>query len=166
MPYPPRRDVTVRLSLRRRTKSVSGYLPKFAQVSRARGARRCPRPPTGVGPPPGQSPVSPPARPGRRRGVQLRLLASRPREPPPPPPLLNLEPFSAPGRSAPSYSQTSVSQFESDPCSGAKSWASSFWKRGCAESEAPRLLHPRPAPRSPGPRVPASAAARRGRSAE
>lgn len=167
-PYPPRRDVTVRLSLRRRTTSVSGYLPKFAQVSRAQGARRCPRSPT-----PSRASARP--EPGVPRlfvraaaeAVQLRLLASRPHEPPPPPPPPpNLEPLSAPGRSAPSYSQTSVSQFESDPCSEAQSWASSFWKPDCAESEAPRLLHPRPAPRSPGPRVPASAAARRGRSAE
>lgn len=143
----------MRLSLRRWATSVSGYLPKFAKVSRARGARRCPRPPnteSGFRQARAQCPCL--LARAAAEAVQLRLLASRPREPPPPPP--NLEPLSAPRRSAPSYSQTSVSQFESDPCSGAQSWASSFWKPGCGESEAPRLLHPRPAPRSPGPRVP------------
>lgn len=37
------------------------------------------------------------------------------------------------------------SRFESDRCSGGKSWTSWFWKRSCTESEAPRPLHPRPA---------------------
>lgn len=67
-PYPPRRDVTVRLSLRRRATSFSGYPSKFAQVSRAPGARRYARPLNRARPPPGQRPASLPARPGRRLG--------------------------------------------------------------------------------------------------
>lgn len=78
-PYPPRRDVTVRLSPRRRATSVSGYPSKFTQVSRAPGARRCARPLHRAGPPPGQRSASPPARPAVASVVLLRLLSLRPR---------------------------------------------------------------------------------------
>lgn len=163
-PYPPRRDVTVRLSLRRPTTSVSGYLSKFAQVSRDPGARRCPRPPHRVRasarPEPRVSACSPGPPPRRcssafspRGPAGCRLLLLR-----------TSSLLQSGARSAPSFSQTSGSQFESDRCPEAKNWASSFWKPSCAESEAPTLLHPRPAcsrPLQPAQSRPASPRVRR-----